>query len=883
MEICMKAFTSLLAQLERDDDVFSPFGAAPFASFDSSFSTVSARGAFPLPAKAAVPSGEITILPERDVHHHETQKGALAAPPQLNAPATTHVPAEILVDGTIEGDEIDGYLIDLEAGQTYLFSVYGSGATPLADTVLYLFDGDGNFIDLDDDGGAGTNSLYTYTAAVTGTFILGVSAFPGAGLTGQYTLDAVQAPPADDVADDFANATPLTIGTVAYGFIEADPGFIYPGLGEVDTYRFTAEAGLVYSIEVAGGADYASDPFNLPPGELDTVIFIYNANGDLVAVNDDINFPSDVSSRVSFFAEESGEYFIDVVSYEPWTGGYSITSSAANPADFNPLDAINWASANNVPFDATNTAYVYFAAPGESFGELADDGVSPLPSFGWNDFEKQQLMLALEQYEKILGVNYVITDDVNQATFRVITTESDLYGAYMYPQDPVFGTQQGIAAFNVLSGGWSADQQQSLLQGGFAFAVILHEFGHGHGLAHPHDNGGGSEIMLGVTGPFGSYGIYDLNQGVYTIMSYNDAWDLNPAGPSPFDLANIDNGWSGTLSALDIAILQERYGVINPYATGNTTYTLKDVNDTGTYYETIWDTGGNDVIRYDGLSNAHIDLLAATIDYSPTGGGVVSFVDGIWGGFTIARGVVIEDAIGGGGHDEILGNAAVNVLRGNAGDDVLVGRGGGDTLNGGLGFDVASYIDATSGVRATLGGNRNSMTGDAQGDTFISIEGLQGSQFGDTLSGNDRGNRLDGLGGDDTLTGGNGRDTLLGGSGNDTMNGGDNADTLDGGDGNDVMRGGDGRDTFIVSAGLDRITDFSTRFDKIDISGTGLVFADLDTNGNGRLDNADAYVDIVGRSTVIDFGAALGLAPDLDTLTVNNVSNLRADSFIIGV
>ena len=52
--------------------------------------------------------------------------------------------------------------------------------------------------------------------------------------------------------------------------------------------------------------------------------------------------------------------------------------------------------------------------------------------------------------------------------FRLLTTRSDLYGAYAYPQDPAFGTQQGILVFNTESGGWDYDQQQSLEQGDFA-------------------------------------------------------------------------------------------------------------------------------------------------------------------------------------------------------------------------------------------------------------------------------------------------------------------------------------------------------------------------------------------------------------------------------
>jgi hypothetical protein len=112
--------------------------------------------------------------------------------------------------------------------------------------------------------------------------------------------------------------------------------------------------------------------------------------------------------------------------------------------------------------------------------------------------------------------------------------------------------------------------------------------------------------MLGVTAAQGSFGIFDLNQGVYTAMSYNEAWQLHPDGPSPFTIATIGYGWS-MLGAFDIAVLQERYGAV-AHATGNDVYTLKDVNAEGTFYECIWDTGGVDEIRYAGTRD-HADRL----------------------------------------------------------------------------------------------------------------------------------------------------------------------------------------------------------------------------------------------------------------------------------
>lgn len=854
LDVSSSAATKILSGLAAPSSAaaFNPLSAGPSstAAASSNSGVMDRTGAVMTAAKPL--AGEITVLPE---WHSVSKGGALQAPSTVTGEVRgeiSTIPTEIKFDDSIPDGGIAIYAYNLVAGQTYVFSAYGSGGDPLTDTVLLVADGDGFVIDVDDDGGAGTSSLITYTATYTGEHLIAVTGFGGAG--GDFTFDAFLAPDADFVSDDFGSAAPLTIGEVTFGYIDGGPSSIFwPGFNEVDTYTFEVEAGKIYSFELAGGADYASDWLDLPPGELDTILVIYDSNGNVVAANDDIAFPDDVSSRVSFFAEESGTYFLDVVSYTNFTtdefqsGAFTITSQEFDPAAFDPRDALNWFSADNVPFDGDNTAYVYFALPGESFGELADNGVDPLPSFGWNDFEKQQLMLALEEYEKILGVNYEITTDVNEATFRVITTTSNQYGAYFYPQDPVFGDAQGIGAFNVDSGGWGAFPQ-SLTQGGFAFAVILHEFGHAHGLAHPHDTGGGSDVLLGVSGPFDSYGLYDLNQGVYTVMSYNDAYPAGPNGPTPFTVANIDSGWTGTLSALDIATLQQRYGVINPYATGNDVYLLGDTNDAGTYYECIWDTGGKDTIQYNGARNARIDLLAATIDYSPTGGGVVSFVEDIFGGYTIAQGVVIENATGGSGNDGLLGNSAANILMGNAGDDIMMGRGGADTIKGGNGTDTASYVDSASGVTVSLK-TGNGTGGDAEGDKISTTENLTGSAHADALAGDSGQNVLDGGAGDDTLSGdnqsdtleggegddildgGNQTDVLNGGAGNDTLDGGNQADVLNGGEGDDWLTGGNQADIFAFTdlGGFDHVTDFKKGQDKIDLS-------DLDAVNGGAHD-----------------------------------------------
>jgi len=227
--------------------------------------------------------------------------------------------------------------------------------------------------------------------------------------------------------------------------------------------------------------------------------------------------------------------------------------------------------------------------------------------------------------------------------------------------------------------------------------------------------------MAGVNGSFGDYGDFDLNQGIYTTMSYNDGWQLHPdADGNGFPPGSPnDYGYQAGPMALDIAVIQAKYGADMTYNVGDNKYFLPDANEAGTFWTCIWDAGGEDAIVHRGSQAATIDLTAATLDYSPTGGGMISWADGIFGGYTIANGVVIENAKGGGGGDIITGNASANLLKGRDGADVLTGGGGKDQLVGGDGADrfVFNSLDAADFdvVRDFSGGDVLALDGDVYG------------------------------------------------------------------------------------------------------------------------------------------------------------------------
>jgi Ca2+-binding RTX toxin-like protein len=107
--------------------------------------------------------------------------------------------------------------------------------------------------------------------------------------------------------------------------------------------------------------------------------------------------------------------------------------------------------------------------------------------------------------------------------------------------------------------------------------------------------------------------------------------------------------------------------------------------------------------------------------------------------------------------ENLSGGAFNDKLTGDSGNNFLHGSGGADTLDGGAGFNFAAYDSSTTAITVSLA-NPAANTGDAVGDVYISIEGLHGGVFNDTLIGDGDSNILIGGAGADALNGGGGFD-----------------------------------------------------------------------------------------------------------------------------
>jgi Ca2+-binding RTX toxin-like protein len=145
--------------------------------------------------------------------------------------------------------------------------------------------------------------------------------------------------------------------------------------------------------------------------------------------------------------------------------------------------------------------------------------------------------------------------------------------------------------------------------------------------------------------------------------------------------------------------------------------------------------------------------------------------------------------------DVMYGGKGADILNGYDGNDKLYGGEGEDVLNGGIGADIldggadrdgVTYKESAGAVLVNLQDNIGKGF-DAEGDTFTSIEDIEGSAHNDQLIGNDVSNRLFGRDGNDVIFGGGGNDYLIGDNGDDLLIGGTGADYFDGGADKDAV------------------------------------------------------------------------------------------------
>jgi Ca2+-binding RTX toxin-like protein len=379
------------------------------------------------------------------------------------------------------------------------------------------------------------------------------------------------------------------------------------------------------------------------------------------------------------------------------------------------LSSLAW-SGTSATYSFPSSAALY---PEDYFDPAVNNGFTPM-----NAAQQDVVRYAFGLISKYTLFNFTeITETLdNPAKIRIAGSASPATSRAYYPGN-IPDTGGDIWFGNI--------RFDTPVQGGYAFFTILHEIGHAVGLKHGHETDSSPNNA--------AYGLLPANHNSteWSIMTY-----ASYVGAAPSSVyTNAAGSFAQTYMINDIAALQYMYGADFTTNAGNTTYTWSPLtgemfidgvgqgaSSTNTAFASIWDGNGTDT--YD-LSNYTTSL---SLDLRP---GEWSTFDTnqlarlTASGSQLAHGNVanahlylnsdtrslIENAIGGSGHDTIRGNQANNLLRGNAGNDTLHGEGG---------IDTAVFAGLAASYTLTwLGGTSFTVAGADGTDTITDIEFLQ--------------------------------------------------------------------------------------------------------------------------------------------------------------
>ena len=199
------------------------------------------------------------------------------------------------------GDQ-DWHAVDLTAGQAYRINLNGAGPGALADALLRLYDSNGALIAINDDTGLSMNSELTFTASYSGTYYVSAAGFEDE--TGGYSLQVNTALPTD-MSDDVE--------------------YILPPQGELRGQIVGNSDGLQLTVNLVSNQYYVFEAKGT--GNLDTMIELYDSQGNLVAENDDHGNSND--SKIVYYASTSGSYYLVVFGHGGSTGAFTLSSALA--------------------------------------------------------------------------------------------------------------------------------------------------------------------------------------------------------------------------------------------------------------------------------------------------------------------------------------------------------------------------------------------------------------------------------------------------------------------------------------------------------------------------------------------------------------------------
>lgn len=285
--------------------------------------------------------------------------------------------------------------------------------------------------------------------------------------------------------------------------------------------------------------------------------------------------------------------------------------------------------------------YEYYKEERRAF-EIGDDNSISAQISGLSKAGQTLALHALDVWTAATGIDFKVVK-----TGAEIVINDDFASAYTDTE--VDGNTITSASINI-SDEWLVNNGTGIYD--YSMLTFIHEMGHALGLGH-----GG--IYGGFPPPVDPPEPLPNDSWQATIMSYNSQ-DEN-------DNVDADYAIPVTPMMADLLAIQELYGVAE-LRTGDNAYTFKTDIKAGASL-TVVDSGGIDRLDFSWSKAANIiDLTEEAF----------SSINGVKGNLAIARGTIIEAAVGGTGADAITGSDYANALYGNPGADTLTGNDGED-------------------------------------------------------------------------------------------------------------------------------------------------------------------------------------------------------------
>jgi hypothetical protein len=485
-----------------------------------------------------------------------------------------------------------------------------------------------------------------------------------------------------DVPASTSTTASISVGGTVQGSLEV--------AGDHDWYRINLTAGQQITISLSGTAGTG--------GVSDTYLNLRSSTGAIITSNDDSG--GSLNSKIVFTAPTTGTYYIDAGAWDiasnppaqtnTITGTYTLSVQPYTPPPVWTDDQI-----------ANQLVNGYWQSTGQSARHFAvSQGGSITVNYSTLTPAEQTLAsAALAEWSDIIGVTFTPVTTGGQIRFS--DAEDSTAGG------PVASTSDRTSGGFITSADVQISQSWVNSYGSglnsYSFQTYLHEIGHALGLGHAGDYNNTADYVQDA--------LYANDAWSTTIMSYFDQADN-----AYFHNQGFTQQFVLTPMVADIVAMQQMYGLSTTTRAGNTTYgfnsnagsSIYNAQTMGALAYTVFDSGGIDTLDYSGFtSNQLINLNAETFSNIGTGVGNVS----------IARGTVIENAIGGSGNDTIIGNSADNVITGGSGIDKLTGNAGNDTFKDTLaGLNGDTITDFSAGDKivisnATLSGFTFNLSG----------------------------------------------------------------------------------------------------------------------------------------------------------------------------